>query len=191
MGKALLDWRTWNLIECSIESVGLLLSWAHRRHWARLKWSKAHLSPNIAGLQLICSLQPYGTFKQRCVSENIVFFFSICIICIIDIRDEPSRPVPVRPGRSFTIHSSVSLEIKNLNYLHNLDIGSEVVVSKLELRIFRGFKVISFLVEAVFCLFQTLLRITHEPLNISKMYSFHMKDHQTPSQIQCIYVFWK
>ena len=96
-----------------------------------------------------------------------------------DVRDEPARPqsarpCPNQPWRSLTAYFSNVLKDTNLKLSHNIATGLELFVFNFHRDFIVSSEVIVFFAKTNFYIY--FLRITQEPLNISKIWLSHVKE---------------
>ena len=95
----------------------------------------------------------------------------------------PGRHGPIRPCYYLTSYFCASLKDPNLKLQHNLVIGFKKFISNFEWNFYICFVLLEFLVVTVFLpFFHTWIRITQEPLIISKFVCFTQRTSQHPSE---------
>ena len=119
--------------------------------------------------------QSYGTFKQRYITETIDFLDMAygtkknIFDNLIDSREELARSGPTLSGSALTLFDGLffsQFKIYRLNFVPTWFPTLKLSYQIFNKQIFVNFGIIAFLVEPVYAIIHTFLRITHEPLRI-------------------------
>ena len=140
-----------------------------------------------ASLQESFFPQSYLTFKQRNISENIDFFVMVCITKYVSFSPYNRFPWwngPARLKPAVMLFDTVFLsQFERFNKILTI-CGFQFwnVWMKIQWKFFIGYGNMAFLLKPVFAFFHTFLGVTQEPLDILKIWLFHIKERQKAIQ---------